>query len=584
MIAYLLFIFASGAFISVSTEWPSGTYGIPRAKSGCPSSNGFTWHTGWRYQDTEDWFPSNKRSSSFHLDAWVSKNLNRTFCMKTTKTGDSSRPSWPKGKYCIYKKGSCPSGLQPGHITWDDENVFNKNNKGGVLPDGVYDRNTKIYYCCRTDGNKTEPIELPTDKPFFLVAYESAACQQVKWAEANSEWIRFDTEGNGDGYGGAYPYGAGMNDHTIHYCYYTSCNYTLTASSGLLQSPNYPRAYPAGQYCSWKINAPQGLQVLLKFSKFTVQKGADTDNVQVYDGQNETSPSLGIYSGDRAPPRSGVWSSSNELFIIFKTDSKSNFAGFQASYSVQRLTNSSTPTHAPTTPKTNSTRTTAQTNTTMTPVASGRNTRHFTTRKTTAKSGSESVPSKPETTNELPNVPSTAGSLNTQPSYEPTDPRQTFEPLKNESSFGYHGMKSGKVALIVVPTLLFVIVGVCLLAFFLYRWRNHKRTEKQEYKQSVYYESNPKTEPLVNPLYNSIVKISGASMENPSHDEAGKDSDVSMENPLYDAGGECALNPLYGSKLETEECDPTIPLESREPSECQNPIYESATCPSESSA
>jgi len=127
-----------------------------------------------------------------------------------------------RGKYCIYKKGSCPKGLKSGYITWDDEDWFNKNNKGGVLPDGVYDKNTKLYYCCRTDGNKAEPIELPTRKPFFLVAYESAACQQVKWAQASSEWIRFDTEEDGDGYGGAYPYGAGLNDHTIHYCYYTS--------------------------------------------------------------------------------------------------------------------------------------------------------------------------------------------------------------------------------------------------------------------------------------------------------------------------------------------------------------------------
>ena len=36
------------------------------------------------------------------------------------------------------------------------------------------------------------------------------------WAQASSEWIRFDTEEDDDGYGGVYPYGAGMNDHTIH--------------------------------------------------------------------------------------------------------------------------------------------------------------------------------------------------------------------------------------------------------------------------------------------------------------------------------------------------------------------------------
>lgn len=79
-------------------------------------------------------------------------------------------------------------------------------------------------------------------------------------------------------------------------------------------------------------------QVLLKFPKFTLQTGTNTDNVQLYDGQNETSPSLGVYAGDKVPPASGIQSSSNELFIIFKTDSKDNFAGFQASYSAQRPT------------------------------------------------------------------------------------------------------------------------------------------------------------------------------------------------------------------------------------------------------
>ena len=83
---------------------------------------------------------------------------------------------------------------------------------------------------------------------------------------------------------------------------------------------------------------PIELQVVLKFPKFSLQKGTDTDNVQLYDGQNETSPSLGVYSGDMTPPPAGVRSSSNELFVIFKTDSENNFAGFQASYSAQKPT------------------------------------------------------------------------------------------------------------------------------------------------------------------------------------------------------------------------------------------------------
>ena len=64
--------------------------------------------------------------------------------------------------------------------------------------------------------------DLPSQTPFFLLAYDSAECQQVKWAVVSVEWIRFDNEdsGNADGKGGTYPHGAGIDDHTIHYCYY----------------------------------------------------------------------------------------------------------------------------------------------------------------------------------------------------------------------------------------------------------------------------------------------------------------------------------------------------------------------------
>ena len=92
----------------------------------------------------------------------------------------------------------------------------------GTLPDGVYDKNTKIEFCCRTDGDKKDPISLPTLKPFFMLAYESAECQQVKWAVVSVELIRYDTEdtGNTNERIGLYPYGADIKDHKIRYCYY----------------------------------------------------------------------------------------------------------------------------------------------------------------------------------------------------------------------------------------------------------------------------------------------------------------------------------------------------------------------------
>ena len=77
-------------------EWPSGTFGIPRPRFGCPRSKNVTWSTGWRFQDTEDENPNNYHSPNFHMNSSVMKNdVNRTFCTATENNG--TKP-WPKGK------------------------------------------------------------------------------------------------------------------------------------------------------------------------------------------------------------------------------------------------------------------------------------------------------------------------------------------------------------------------------------------------------------------------------------------------------------------------------------------------------
>ena len=113
--------------------------------------------------------------------------------MKTFQTTSSFASNWPSGAYCILQYGgSCPygtivfsnhfayfsfchsvifriitnkcenktkrsvcvcvcvPGFSQGSLYWDDEDINNSNEKGGVLPDGVYNTNTKIYYCCRS--------------------------------------------------------------------------------------------------------------------------------------------------------------------------------------------------------------------------------------------------------------------------------------------------------------------------------------------------------------------------------------------------------------------------------------------------
>ena len=133
------------------------------------------------------------------------------------------------GKYCIYEKYKCPKGLRSGCVFWNDDEEFNCNKKGGVLPEGVYKKFTEIHFCCRTDGDKDDPILLPLKSPFFLLAYESAKCQMVKWAVASLEWIYYYTtdRNNDDQRKGSYPYNAGKKHPTLYYCYYQGKEHTM---------------------------------------------------------------------------------------------------------------------------------------------------------------------------------------------------------------------------------------------------------------------------------------------------------------------------------------------------------------------
>ena len=48
----------------------------------------------------------------------------------------------------------------------------------GILPDGEYSSNTKIWFCCRNDGSPANPLKLPSSAPFYLFKV-GEECQQV---------------------------------------------------------------------------------------------------------------------------------------------------------------------------------------------------------------------------------------------------------------------------------------------------------------------------------------------------------------------------------------------------------------------
>lgn len=94
---HFLFMISHHTYPAGFTLWPGGTYGLPKALSGCPSSQTFRWQTGWRFQDSEGVFSDNAKSAEFHLDGWVGfTGVNRSFCIKPG--GDVNTTGWQKGE------------------------------------------------------------------------------------------------------------------------------------------------------------------------------------------------------------------------------------------------------------------------------------------------------------------------------------------------------------------------------------------------------------------------------------------------------------------------------------------------------
>ena len=203
-------------------QWPDGRYSLPQATQGCPTG----WSSGWRYQDNEDnnnansWNPSDLAS---YMRMELSGNYRTYYCTKTS-IGSSGSSAWPRGKYCIARYGgSCPSGFSSGYIYWDDEDSRNTNSKQDPLPDGYYGSDTRVYYCCRSDGSTSVGMSLPTSQPFVLYRY-GGTCQTVSGMTVRELFVYFDDEdsSNANSCSGSHPEaGSCDSNHDIYFCYYS---------------------------------------------------------------------------------------------------------------------------------------------------------------------------------------------------------------------------------------------------------------------------------------------------------------------------------------------------------------------------
>ncbi|XP_073493259.1 embryonic protein UVS.2-like [Phyllobates terribilis] len=106
------------------------------------------------------------------------------------------------------------------------------------------------------------------------------------------------------------------------------CGGIYYASQGNITSPNYPNNYRSNLQCTFTITAPVGRRIVLTISDFNMEYAPYCmyDNILVQDESTDYGP----FCGQRNIPV--ITSNTNSLVIIFHSDSRDEFKGYQGSY------------------------------------------------------------------------------------------------------------------------------------------------------------------------------------------------------------------------------------------------------------
>lgn len=123
--------------------------------------------------------------------------------------------------------------------------------------------------------------------------------------------------------------------------YYTStqnsyCSGTtnLSTSSGTFNDGSVANQYSNNSNCSWLIQPENANSITLSFSSFSTE--LNYDGVIVYDGDNNTAPVLGQFSGPTLP--SDVTSTGGSMYVEFVSDPAVRGDGWTANYTSTIIT------------------------------------------------------------------------------------------------------------------------------------------------------------------------------------------------------------------------------------------------------
>uniref|UniRef100_A0A8B9N9X7 Cubilin n=1 Tax=Accipiter nisus TaxID=211598 RepID=A0A8B9N9X7_9AVES len=135
--------------------------------------------------------------------------------------------------------------------------------------------------------------------------------------------------------------GAGFNAS-----YHKSCGGYLHTGRGVITSPNYPQDYAPNLNCSWHVVVTSGFIIAVHFEQPFQVKSEDTscslgDYVELKNGLDNAAPPLVSRRGNGrfcgSSPISTMYTTDNQLFVHFISDSRNEGQGFKLKYEAKSL-------------------------------------------------------------------------------------------------------------------------------------------------------------------------------------------------------------------------------------------------------
>ncbi|CAG2218186.1 unnamed protein product [Mytilus edulis] len=206
----------------VNSEWPRGTYGFVQVKKTIPRSV---------LEESAEKDMCNGLLKKVTQKTSSESRLLLKFCGRYDVSPTRYELEWPRGNYCLFKQGECPSGFGEGSVAWALDPT-RKSFTGSYYPDGIYSSpDVTMFFCCRNDSDVNQSIFLPKDRPFYLLRNDgSMECQNVSGMTSQKEYITWDTNNLVKPYTRSNQYLKGAHpkvdqtddrDITMHFCYYS---------------------------------------------------------------------------------------------------------------------------------------------------------------------------------------------------------------------------------------------------------------------------------------------------------------------------------------------------------------------------